>query len=333
MKNEYVYVTILIMDDANLNIIIDCDPGIDDAIAIATLLSERANSVMLALASYGNVSLEKTARNCAALMALFNSEAPVVRGAEKPAPGNSAYEDASNVHGGDGLGGLYENGSFINPLRSRGLRAHFTGAPPDAKSYIETVYNAIISKGRVDYITLGPLTNLSELIKARPDAVGHIRRVVTMGGGFARGNVTPHAEFNIYCDAESAANVFSAFPDITLVPLDVTESVAFDATGITAITSAATPVATVMAGILEANYKLCAAFGQSGAVMHDATAVLAYLHPELFEFRTCGVRVDCQTDYGKTTIKEDGANIKLAVNTQPKRVLELITKSILGFDA
>jgi len=306
----------------NRKIILDTDPGIDDAIAIAVLLNACAENVKLILTSYGNTSVENTTRNATALVALLGAVIPVARGAERPAPGgNGTYEDAAYVHGSDGLGGM-----------QRGLLESLNIKKAASGDYLKLLHDAIASEESVDYITLGPLTNLSGFIYRYPEAARKINLAVVMGGGIEKGNVTADAEFNIFCDAESANHVFSTMPDIMLVPLDATTKVAFGMPGIDKISSAGTKVAGVMASILRTNYDLCAAYGDAGAVMHDSTAVLAYLYPELFGFRTGAIKVATEKErYGKCLYDANGGNVKIADSFDPNRLLDIIAESIIKY--
>jgi len=293
-------------------IILDCDPGIDDAVAMAVLLRACGERVKLVVTSYGNVSIEKTTRNALGMLALLGADVPVARGAARPGPGNAVYENAAYIHGGDGLGGLWGSG-LLNQLP---VREALEG---DA---LQIVYDAIVEEGCADYIALGPLTNLSALMRRFPEAAARLRRVVVMGGGIGMGNVSEFAEFNFHCDAESAGHVLSAVQGVTLVPIDVTSRVYFDLEGIAAVGAAGTPVARAMEAMLAANYRACLAYGDAGAVVHDATAVMAYLRPELFEFKTCGVRAACEGErYGESTVVR-GGNVRLATGVAAERVLE-----------
>ena len=302
-------------------IILDADPGIDDAVAMAVLLRACKERVKLVFATYGNIPLEKSTRNALSLLALLGAnDIPVVRGAAQPGPGNAVYEDASYIHGGDGLGGLQSS----DLLKNLPVKEAMEGIS------LRIVYDAIMEEeDGVDYITLGPLTNLSALIKRFPDVVGRLNQVITMGGGIGLGNVTRFAEFNFYCDAESAQHVFSVVPTLVLAPIDITTQINFNLEQIAAIGAAGTPVAKAMEAMLTLNYHQCVAYGEPGATMHDSTAVLAYLHPELFEFNTCGIRVECEKErYGESTVAE-GSNVRVMAKTDPARLLGIIAESLI----
>jgi len=301
-------------------IILDADPGIDDAVAMAVLLKACKARVKLMVSTYGNIPLEKSTRNALSLLTLLGAaDIPLVRGAEQPGPGNAVYEDASYIHGGDGLGGL-QSGSLLKGLPAK---------EAVEGDFLRIVYDAIMEEESVDYITLGPLTNLSALIARFPEAAKKLNLVVTMGGGIGLGNVTEYAEFNFYCDAESARHVLAVAPDLVLAPIDITTQVAFRPEQIAAIGAAGTPVAKAMEAMLTLNYHQCVAYGEPGATMHDSTAVLAYLYPELFEFRACGIDVACGRErYGESNVAE-GGNVRLMTGTDPARLLEIIAESLV----
>ena len=292
-------------------IILDTDPGIDDAVAMLVLLSDHSERVALVLSSYGNISIEQTTTNALTMVSLLDVDVPVVKGTTKP--DNDNYVEATHIHGVDGLGGLNVTATTKKAVEG---------------DYLQLTYDAIIKAGVVDYIILGPMTNLALLMKRFPDVVTHIDKVVAMGGGIDQGNVTEFAEFNIYCDAQSAQYVFTHAKEIVLVPLNVTLTVAFDLIQIEQIGKVNTPIAGAMQQILAANYHSCVKYGEHGSTMHDATAVLYYLYPELFVVKTCGIEVDCGDYYGKTTPTDKRDNVKLACSTKPEILLQKITECI-----
>ncbi|MFZ2538053.1 MAG: nucleoside hydrolase [Oscillospiraceae bacterium] len=292
-------------------IILDTDPGIDDAIAIIVLLRECGERVELILSSYGNISMDNTTKNTLTMLSLLDMDIPVVKGTQKP--DNDNYIDASHIHWVDGLGGLNVGISTKKAIEG---------------DYLKITYDAIMKAGIVDYITLGPLTNLALLMKRYPDVVSHIEKVVTMGGGVNMGNVTEFAEFNVYCDAKSANYVFAHAKELVLVPLNTTSSVAFNLEQIEEIGRFGTPLARAMEKILRENYHTCVKYGKLGSIMHDSTAVLCYLYPELFNTRKCGVEVDCKEHYGQTVLSDFRNNITLTLDTNKEILLGKITDCI-----
>lgn len=292
-------------------IILDTDPGIDDAVAFIVLHHFCPERVKLILASYGNSSIDHTLNNALTMRGLLHWDVPVVRGAENPCDkqGQDRLVDAAHVHGADGLGGL-------------GLS--FPEGEAFAGDFLQRVYDTLCALGRADYITLGPLTNLALLLKRFPDARAHIGRVVSMGGAIGLGNVTPEAEFNIHCDPAAAAYVLRELPDVALVPLNVTNSVAFSLEEIDRITRGGGEVAEAMRKILTSNYHACVRYGETGSTMHDSTAVLCYLFPELFTVRRCGIDVDSGGHYGRTSETAERENVTLAVSTDAEKLLRLI---------
>ena len=288
-------------------IIVDTDPGIDDAVALVVLRHYCPERVALLLAGYGNVPLDRAVNNALTMREELAWDVPVVRGAREEA---GRYEDAAHIHGADGLGGLgreYPEGAAIGG------------------DFLATVYEAICAAGAVDYLTLGPLTNLARLMRRYPDVKNRIRRVVTMGGGIGMGNVTPFAEFNIHCDAESADYVFREANELVLVPLNVTTNVAFQPEQIERMTAADMPLCHLLREILLANYRACVKFGEPGSTMHDSTAALCLLFPELFELERCGITADCRAErYGETVRDGSRENILLAISADPQNLLNKI---------
>lgn len=189
-----------------LPIIIDTDPGIDDAAALSVALLHPFFDVKMISTVNGNVNIEKTTANALKLKAFFNSDVPVHRGVAKPLI-NKAI-DASQVHGESGMDG-YDFPSISNDQLAS------TNSITAMKEIL------LHSNTPITLIALGPLTNIALLISTFPEVKNHIREIVLMGGSSGRGNVTPLAEFNIYSDPEAAHIVFESNLPITMIGLDL----------------------------------------------------------------------------------------------------------------
>jgi purine nucleosidase len=188
-------------------IILDCDPGIDDALAIAFAAQHPGIELAGITTVAGNVGLDKTTANALAV-ADFTGSATVPVTAGCPAPLLRPARDARSVHGDTGLGGA------VLPPSSR---------EPAAGHAVDFIISTIAAApGEITLVATGPLTNIALALRREPRLAGWVRDFVIMGGSAGRGNVTPAAEFNIWADPEAAAVVFGAGWTVRMVGLDVT---------------------------------------------------------------------------------------------------------------
>lgn len=193
-------------------ILIDTDPGIDDAVAIALALAVPEIEVIGIATVGGNAGLTNTTRNALRLLEfLGRSDIPVASGAEDPYKRVAKAPAATGVHGTDGFGSA--------PLPEPTTKVVSTNA---ADFLAEKIRN---SSEPVTLVALGPLTNIAHLVDAHPDVIPMIDRFVIMGGAARTGNVTPVAEFNIWHDPEAAKRVFASGLETVIVGLDATHSV------------------------------------------------------------------------------------------------------------
>ena len=189
-----------------LPIILDTDPGIDDAAAIAAALFAPELDLKLMTTVAGNVSLEKTTRNALQLLHFWNANIPVAQGAATPLL--RPLRDAASVHGESGMEGYH----FVEHQRQ-----------PLAKPAFQAIRDVLMASPEpVTLVAIGPLTNIALLLSHYPECQFNIRRLVMMGGSAGRGNFTPNAEFNIAIDPEAAARVFASGLEIVMCGLDVT---------------------------------------------------------------------------------------------------------------
>lgn len=187
-------------------IIIDTDPGIDDAVALAIALYSDHLETKLITTVAGNVSLDKVTNNALKLLTFFKKEIPVAKGAERPLIKEPI--DASNVHGESGMDGY----TFPEPNQALLLKEHAVNA----------MYQTIMeSKEPIAIVPIGPLTNIALLLRLYPEVNENIAEIVLMGGSTTRGNSGVMAEFNVHADPEAAKIVFHSDIPIVMAGLDV----------------------------------------------------------------------------------------------------------------
>jgi purine nucleosidase len=244
---------------------LDCDPGIDDALALGYLLASPDVDLRLVGSVSGNTDAATAALNARGLMKLFGRpDIPVATGAHDPIRG-SFHGGAPHVHGENGIGGVV-------------LDADGTIALPEsaAESFVELVR---ANPGEVHVLAIGPLTNLALALELEPGLPELVAEVVIMGGAaLAPGNVTPVAEANIIGDPEAAARVFEASWDITLAPLDVTMAHRFEAEDVEALRTSDRASAQALAAMLGQYYDFYTPiFGRPSSALHDPLAAAIML--------------------------------------------------------
>jgi purine nucleosidase len=262
-------------------IIIDTDPGQDDAVAILlALASPDELDVLGIVAVAGNVGLAQNARNAMKIVELAGRKAvPVYAGCERPI--KRRLVTAEHVHGDTGLNGPNLPDPTITLKPQHGV-----------DFIIETLQRE--SAGSVTLCTLGPLTNIAMAMIKVPAIVRRIRRIVMMGGAyFEVGNVTPAAESNIYVDPEAADVVLRSGVDIVMVPLDVTHQVLATRDRIAAIKANGNAASLAVTQMLEFSERFdLGKYGWPGAPLHDPCVIAYLLKPELFQGRHVNVSIE-----------------------------------------
>lgn len=275
-----------------MRLLIDTDPGIDDALALLFALGAPGATVEAICTVAGNVPVDQATTNALRVLAVARPGVPlrVARGAE--APLGRPLVTAGHVHGDDGLGNL---GRLVEP----------DGRPryPDPARVVEMRDAADLILETADrlredlvIVALGPLTNLA-LALARDRAVlSRVGRVVAMGGAVGvPGNVTPAAEFNFYVDPEAAAAVLEAGLPLDLVPLDVTRRVVLGGARLARrLASCASPVARFVTDFTGHGFTFGAERGDDGLVLHDPLAIGVALDPSLAGFEALHVEIECE---------------------------------------
>ncbi|MDQ0393255.1 purine nucleosidase [Labrys monachus] len=262
------------------SIIIDTDPGQDDAIAILLALGSPELDVVGITAVAGNVPLALTSRNVRVICELAGrTDVTVCAGADRPLIRPPVT--AEHVHGKTGLDGadLPEPSMALDPRHA-----------------VDFIVETLMERpaGSVTLCPLGPLTNIALALAREPRIVPRIREIVLMGGGFFEGgNITPAAEFNIFVDPHAAARVFSSGVPITMVPLDVTHKALTSRARIGAIRALGTKVAEAAAGWLDFFERFdVEKYGSEGGPLHDPCVIAWLLEPHLFAGRACNVEIE-----------------------------------------
>jgi len=295
-------------------IVIDCDPGHDDAIAILLALASPEVELRGISTVAGNQTLDKTTRNALKVLELADrTDIPVVAGAD--APLQRTLRTAANVHGESGLDGpdLPE---------------------PTTKTVDGDVVDVLADwlEPGVVLVPTGPLTNVARLLERHARVT---ERIVWMGGAIAEGNTTPAAEFNAYVDPEAAAAVFESGIDVTMIGLDVTHKALFDSTHAERLRGAGRAgkaVAELADFFLEFHRQR---YRFDGAPIHDAMAVAHVIDPTLVETLECNISIETRSEFcdGRTVVDrwlvtDLPRNAHAGIDVDARRFLELLVERI-----
>ncbi|MCS4243848.1 purine nucleosidase [Rhizobium sp. BIGb0125] len=265
-------------------IIIDTDPGQDDAAAIMLALASPELEVLGLTAVAGNVPLRLTSRNVRIICELCNrTDVPVYEGAERPLVREPIT--AEHVHGSTGLDGA----DFDEP----------TMAVQDQHA-VDFIIETMLREpaGTVTLCTLGALTNIATALNKAPEIAPRVKELVMMGGGyFEGGNITPAAEFNIYVDPQAADIVFRSGIPIVMMPLDVTHKLLTTKERVAKIRDIGTRPALAMVGMLEFFERFdVEKYGSDGGPLHDPSVIAYLIKPELFTGRDCNVEIEVSSE-------------------------------------
>ena len=264
-------------------VILDGDPGHDDAIAWVLAKARPELEILAVTACCGNQTLEKTTYNAGRIMSLIGLDVPLAKGREMPLLADPII--APTVHGVTGLDGP----DLPEPTKE-----------PVAMGAAELIGSLVKeSEEQVVLVPTGPLTNIAAFILLFPELVEKVRHIYLMGGGIAHGNWTPAAEFNILVDPEAADIVFRSGIPITMAGLDVTEKALVYPEDFERIGAVGNEVGNVTAGWLQFFYQFHQTLGYRGAPVHDAVAVAAIVRPDLMTFHEMYVEVETTGDYSR----------------------------------
>ena len=301
-------------------VIYDTDPGIDDALALLLLAAAPELDLKAITVTHGNTSQEKCFRNALKLVELAGiSHVPVARGASEPLVKELSV--AEETHGDGGLGYAELPDSNVQPSS-------------------ELAHDLIIrlvdeNPNEITVLAVGPMTNVALALLKRPDIAKKIKRVVSMGGAIHYpGNVTPQAEYNVFCDPEAFDIVLNAGTDFTLVPLDVTYKCLFTTEHLDKITDARKPIKEFIAESTRFYMEFHAAYqGIQGCAINDPLAAAILIDPSLVTNRDYFVSVELLSPSSKAKTIADHygslkkpANAKVSMEVDVERFMSLFVE-------
>jgi inosine-uridine nucleoside N-ribohydrolase len=298
-------------------IVLDCDPGHDDAIALLLALASPEVELVGVTTTYGNQTLEKTTANALRVLELAGrADVPVAAGADRPLIRDLVV--AAHVHGESGL-----DGPVLPPPEKS----------PVAEDAVAFLARAARERGPLTLVPTGPLTNVARFLDTH--GTKGIERVVLMGGSIAEGNMTPAAEFNVWADPEAAQRVLSSELDVTMVGLDVTHKALLgraEEERLRATGRIGTFVAELNVFFSEYHRRT---YGWEGAPIHDAVALAHVVRPSLLEtrFRNVEVELESELNRGRTVVDlwnrtDRPPNVHVAVDLDVEAFFDLLVERI-----
>ncbi len=312
----------MILGDVTTPILIDCDPGHDDALAILLALARPELQVLGITTVYGNASLERTTRNALRVLTLADrTEIPVGVGADRPLLREPWAPVA--VHGVSGLDGADLPEPAVGPWAGGDAIELMAATLRDAAE-------------PVTLIPTGPLTNVALLLRAHPRLRDRIAAICFMGGAIGAGNTTPSAEFNVWSDPEAASIVAGSGIPLTMIGLDVTHQALVlpeDVERLEALGNRAGRVVADLVRFFARHHR--ERYGWPGPPIHDAVAVATVAMPDLVETRPCRLDVETASDLtrGRTVVdleRRDGRepNAEVGVSIDRARFVDVLIAAI-----
>ncbi|MCH9004682.1 MAG: nucleoside hydrolase [Proteobacteria bacterium] len=306
-------------------IILDCDPGQDDAVALFLAMSSPEDVGILGITTVtGNVPLELTQRNARMMCDIAGRpEIPVFAGCEKPMVRDAIT--AEYIHGDTGIDGM----DVFEPQ-----------TPLQERHAVDFIVETLLATENVTLIPTGPLSNIGTAIDRHPEILKNVSEIVIMGGAMREGgNRSPSAEFNILADPHAADIVLNCGRPITLMGLDVTHQVLSTRDRVARIRELNNPVAAATAGMLSFFHRYdTKKYGSQGTPLHDPCTVAYLLKPELFKTKACNVTVETESELtmGHTAVDfwhvtDRPHNVSWAYEVDADGFFELLTERLGRF--
>jgi len=312
-------------------IIVDCDAGVDDLLALTLALNSHEVELVAVTTVEGNVTVEQADRNVLGLLSLLgHDEIPVASGNSQVNRSAEIAKDAAMVHGSTGTG------TAVLPTPNRNVQSI---------SALDLIERAVQNcpGGTVTLVCTAPMTNVASLIETRPDVASRLKQIVTMGGAFGLtevgvGNITKWAEFNVYVDPPSAATVYRSGLPVYAIGLDVTNNpdLQVDRARLESYRSSTSPGGRLAYQLLKDVVTRLGSFG-----LHDFDALATTVSPQSFHYRLGNATVDTSTgsERGRTTFSalEEGGSatrkeraIQVADSVDSSELMKLFDSRIIG---
>lgn len=251
-------------------VIIDCDPGIDDAAALAIALNNPTLDVRLITTVAGNVTVDKTTINALKIVNFFGADVPVAAGAALPLL--KPFEDAARIHGESGMPGYDFGEDYGQPINADAVSA---------------MYRVLMAETEpITLIPTGSYTNIALLLRQHPEVKAKIKRIIAMGGSISGGNMTSAAEFNVFTDPHAAQIMYQSGIPIVMIGLDVTLKALLSAETLVEL-----PTLNESGKMLRALITHYNDGGAKGVPMHDVNTLFYLLHPEAITTKSYWVDV------------------------------------------
>lgn len=305
---------------ATRKIILDCDPGHDDAIAIMLAAKHPAIELLGISIVAGNQTLDKTLINGLNVCQTLNIDTPVYAGMPQPIMRKQIVAD--NIHGETGL-----DGPVFGQLTRKAEKKHAVNF------IIDTLMD---STGDITLVPVGPLTNVAVAMRMQPAIIPKIREIVLMGGAYGTGNFTPSAEFNIFADPEAARVVFTSGVPLVMMGLDLTHQTVCTPDIISRMENAGGPAGKLFSDMMNFTLKTqYDNYGLEGGPVHDATCVAYLINPDAFKVQEMYVEIDVNSGpcYGRTVCDELGvlgksANTKVGITLDTAWFWDLVEECV-----
>jgi purine nucleosidase len=297
-------------------IIIDTDPGVDDALAFLLALASPEIQLEALTTTQGNVTLEKATRNALSVLELAcASHIPVARGSLLPLV--EPLRASADVHGESGIG----NAKLPEPVTKP--------VPKHAVDYL--IERVLAEPNEISIFPIGPLTNIAMAIRKEPRFARAVRELVIMGGAILEyGNITPQAEFNIWVDPHAAHIVFHSGIPITLIPLDVTHKCLLKQEHVDRLMKIDSPISRFIRDAMEVYLEASFQLGYEGSSLHDPLTLATIVAPELLTSKEYYVDVDISggVSMGKTfadimNVTKKPSNMRVAMQVRGEEFVEL----------